>query len=192
MIRKGSGIVKRERRGNPLIKEDIGRRRRRRRSLGKGRRGGFFRGSIIKASWTRVLFDDDCGFFIEGGSVSDDDERKGEESQKITLKEVLDLLGSSEVDGLLALVVLDQGVSTMGQQDLDDLSAPLITGHHQGSSSFSGLEVKITSQTNQTINDRRVTFGTCLHQRGPPVLILVVDVGPMDHQSVHNPEVAVH
>ena len=32
MIRKGSGIVKRERRGKPLIKEDIGRRRR---SLGK-------------------------------------------------------------------------------------------------------------------------------------------------------------
>jgi hypothetical protein len=47
--------------------------------------------------------------------------RKGEESQTITLKEVLDLLGLSEVDGLLALVVLDQGVSSMGQQDLDDL-----------------------------------------------------------------------
>ena len=39
MIRKGSGIVKRERRGNPLIKEDIGRRRRR--SL-EGREKGFF------------------------------------------------------------------------------------------------------------------------------------------------------
>ena len=33
MIRKGSGIVKRERRGNPLIKEDIGRRRRGREGL---------------------------------------------------------------------------------------------------------------------------------------------------------------
>jgi hypothetical protein len=56
MIRKGSGIVKRERRGNPLIKEDIGRRRGG--GLWEGRRE-VFRGSIIKASWTRVLFDDD-------------------------------------------------------------------------------------------------------------------------------------
>ena len=47
-------------------------------------------------------------------------ERRGK--PKITLKEVLDLLGFSEVDGLLAFVVLDQGVSTMVQQDLDDLN----------------------------------------------------------------------
>ena len=77
MIRKGSGIVKRERRGTPLTKEDKGRRR----SL--GRKGGFFRGSIIKAFWTRVLFDDDRGFSLRVGSVSgdgdgdDDDDEKG-------------------------------------------------------------------------------------------------------------------
>ena len=57
---------------------------------------------------------------------------KGEESQRITLKEVLDLLGSSEVDGLLAFVVLDQGVSSMGQQDLDDFNSSSFRGHDQG------------------------------------------------------------
>jgi hypothetical protein len=59
--------------------------------------------------------------------------REEKKAKRSTLKEVLDLLGSSEVDGLLALVVLDLGVSSMGQQDLDDLNVSLLTGHHQGS-----------------------------------------------------------
>ncbi len=77
---------------------------------------------------------------------------KGEESQKITLKEVFDLLGSSDVDGFLAFVVLDQGVSSMGQQDLDDFDVTSFAGQHQGCFAFVVLEIKITSQTNQTIN----------------------------------------
>ena len=60
----------------------------------------------------------------------------GEESQKITLKEVLDLLGLSEVDGLLAFVGLDLGVSSMGQQDLDDLNVAFLTSQHQGRSAI--------------------------------------------------------
>jgi hypothetical protein len=43
--------------GRTLIKEDIGRGRRRRSLRRKGR--WFSRIKIIKASWTRVLFDDD-------------------------------------------------------------------------------------------------------------------------------------
>ena len=80
MIRKGPGVVKRERRGNPLGQRGHWKRKRRR-SL--GRKGGrFFRGSMIKASWTRVLFGDDCGLFIEPGSVSDDHDKKKEKKKK--------------------------------------------------------------------------------------------------------------
>ena len=39
--------------------------------------GDFSRIKIIKASWTRVLFDDDCGFHLGIGSVSDDDDDDG-------------------------------------------------------------------------------------------------------------------
>ena len=53
---------------------------------------------------------------------------KGEESQKITLEEFLDLLGMSKIDGLLTSVVLDLGVSSMGQQDLDDLNLTSLAG----------------------------------------------------------------
>ena len=62
-----------------------------------------FRGSIIKASLTRVLFDDDDDVVLHrAGSVSDDDDsfwkvmekERREESQKITLKEVLDLMNN--------------------------------------------------------------------------------------------------
>ena len=115
---------------------------------------------------------------------------KGEQSQKITLKEVLDLLGSSEVDGPVALVVLDLGVSSMGQQDLDDLESSSMAGPHQGCLTFIVFDVEITSQTNQTINDRSLAFRDAPHQRTQAVYFLVVDVDPMDHQSVHNPKVA--
>ena len=63
--------------------------------------------------------------------------RRREEKKKAkrsTLKKVLDLLGSSEVDGLLAFVVLDLGVSSMDQQDLDDLDIILQASPHQGRS----------------------------------------------------------
>jgi hypothetical protein len=82
--------------------------------------------------------------------------REERKAKRSTLKEVLDLLGSSEVDGLLAFIVLDLGVSSMGQQDLDDLNMSFLASHHQGGLSFV-LEIEITSQTNQTINNRSMT-----------------------------------
>ena len=91
MIRKGSGIVKRERRGRPFDQRGHWKKRE---VFGKG--GRFSRIKIIKASWTRVLFDDDdVVFHLRIGSVSDDDdddddswkkERREEESQKINLE----------------------------------------------------------------------------------------------------------
>ena len=131
---------------------------------------------------------------MEDGSGDDDgdDDEKGEESQKITLKEVLDLLGFSEVNGLLAFVVHDQRVSTMGQQDLDNLNVSFLTGPHQGCHGKAVLEVKITSQTNQTVNDRDVTVEAGKHQGRGAMHILVVDVGPGYQQSVHGPQMTAH
>ena len=57
-------------------------------------------------------------------------------------------MGSSEVDGLLAFFVLDQGVSTMGQQDLDDLSSRHDGGEDEGGPTIIILDVEIASQTN--------------------------------------------
>ena len=101
-------------------------------------------------------------------------------------------MGWSEVDGLLAFVVLDQGVSSMGQQDLDDRESSSLAGHHQGGPSSVILVIKITSQTNQTINDRDVTVPASLHHGCGSITVLVVDVGPVDHQSVHDPKVSFH
>ncbi len=89
--------------------------------------------------------------------------KKEEESQKITLKEVLDLLGLSEVDGLLTFFVLDLGVSSVGQQDLDDLDSLFLAGDHQGGPSIFVLKIKITSQTNQSINDSGLVVVDSVH-----------------------------
>ena len=78
-------------------------------------------------------------FHLRIGSVSDDDDgdgfwkkkREERKAKRSTLKEVLDLLGLSVIDGLLAVNVLDLGVSSMGQQDLDDFDVSLLTGPHQ-------------------------------------------------------------
>ena len=90
--------------------------------------------------------------------------RRRRKAKRSTLKEVLDLLGSSEIDGLMALVVFDLGFSPMGQQDLDDFNFFPLRGPHQGGLAFSILEIDLTSQTNQTINNRGMTIVAGKHQ----------------------------
>ncbi len=115
---------------------------------------------------------------------------KGEESQKITLKEVLDLLGFSEVDGLLVPSIFDQGVSFMSQQDLDDLKSSVLASKHQSCHGRNVLKIDLTSQTNQTINDRGVAIDASPHQCVCFNTIVMVDLGPVDHKSVNDSEVA--
>ena len=75
------------------------------------------------------------------------------------MNEILDLLGSSAVDGFVLPNVFDLGVSSMGQQHLDDLDFSSLAGPHQGRLAFIVLEIEITSQTNQTINNRSMAVG---------------------------------
>ena len=54
MIRKGSGIVKKEKERKPFDQRGHWKKKE---VFGKEEGGGFSRNKIIKASWTRVLFD---------------------------------------------------------------------------------------------------------------------------------------
>ena len=59
--------------------------------------------------------------------------------QKIALEEIPDLLGERMVDGLLALIVLDQGTSSFGQQDIDDFDSASSEGPNQSFLVINGL-----------------------------------------------------
>ena len=87
----------------------------------------------------------------------EEEERRERRAKRSTLKEVLDHLGFSEVDGLMALVILHLSVSSMGLQDHDDFNFLRQASPHQSGPTFVRLIVEITSQTNQTISNRDMT-----------------------------------
>jgi len=95
-------------------------------------------------------------------------------------------LGSSEVDGLQAPFFLDLGISSMGQQDLDNLVISFLTSHHQRRPSSVIFFINFSPKSQQTFSDIHSSFLCCKMKRSffLPSSFVFVDVCSRLDQSL--------